>query len=79
MKKPSVLFYHVLIFVIAQLTWFSLLGLWIYWYVTNYLLLMKVGDKLAPQFTSETTNIAALVSGLVLLSGGNTELGPLAP
>ena len=67
MKKPSVLLYHVLIFVIAQLTWFSLLGLWIYWYVTNYLLLMKVGDKLAPQFTSETTNIAALVSGLVLL------------
>jgi signal transduction histidine kinase len=67
MKKPSVLFYHVLIFVIAQLTWFSLLGLWIYWYVTNYLLLMKVGDKLAPQITSGTTNIAALVSGIVLL------------
>lgn len=67
MKKPSTLFYHIFIFVIAQVTWFSLLGLWIYWYVTNYLLLLKVEDKLTPQFISGTTNIIALISGLILL------------
>ncbi|OGB65319.1 MAG: hypothetical protein A2Y94_01445 [Caldithrix sp. RBG_13_44_9] len=67
LKKPSTVFYHVLIFIIAQLIWFSLLSLWIYWYVTNYLLLLKVEDKLAPQMISGTTNIVALISGLVLL------------
>lgn len=67
LKKPSTVFYHVLIFIIAQLIWFSLLSLWIYWYTTNYLLLLKVEDKLAPQMISGTTNIAALISGLVLL------------
>lgn len=67
MRKPSTLFYHIFIFVIAQVTWFSLLGLWIYWYVTNYLLLLKVEDKLTPQIISGTTNIIALISGLILL------------
>jgi two-component system, OmpR family, phosphate regulon sensor histidine kinase PhoR len=67
LKKPGTLFYHVLIFIVAQIIWFSLLSLWIYWYVTNYLLLSKVEDKLALQMTSGTTNIVALISGLVLL------------
>lgn len=63
MKKPSALFYNILIFVIAQIAWFSLLGLWIYWYVNNYLLFNKVSDIPVTQ----TTNIVALVSGLTLL------------
>ena len=67
LKKPSTLFYHALLFIIAQVIWFSLLSLWIYWYVTNYLLLMKVEDKIAPQLISGTINIAVLVSGLILL------------
>jgi len=67
MKKPGAIFYHIIIFVVAQLTWFSLLGLWIYWYINNYLFLNKVGDKLSPQIISGSTNIFALVSGLVLL------------
>jgi len=67
MKKFNTLFYHILIFVLAQLAWFSLLGLWIYWYISNYIILRKVGDKLSPQVISESTNIFALVGGLVLL------------
>lgn len=67
MKKSSTLFYPILIFVIAQLAWFILLSLWIYWYVTNHLLLDKVGDELSPQIISGGINIAALVSGIVML------------
>lgn len=67
MKKTNSLFYHILIFVLAQVAWFSLLGLWIYWYVSNYIIFTKVGNKISPQLLSESTNVFALVSGLILL------------
>lgn len=67
MKKRSPLFYHILIFVLAQLAWFSLLGLWIYWYVTNYILFTKFGQEVSAQMVSDSTNIFALISGLFLL------------
>ena len=67
MKKPGTVFYHVIVFTVAQLAWFSLLGLWIYWYISNYLFLNEVGNILSPKIISGATNIFALVSGLVLL------------
>jgi len=62
MKKHSNVFY-VLIFVMAQIAWFFLLGLWIYWYVTNYILLEKGGIKIY----GFNVNLVALISGLALL------------
>ncbi len=67
MKKRSPLFYHILIFILAQLAWFSLLGLWIYWYVTNYILFTKFGQEVSAQMVSDSTNVFALISGLFLL------------
>ena len=67
MKKRSPLFYHIFIFILAQLAWFSLLGLWIYWYVTNYILLTKFGQEVSAQMISDSTNIFALISGIFLL------------
>jgi signal transduction histidine kinase len=67
MKKQNSVFYHVLVFVLAQVAWFSLLGLWIYWYVSNYLLLSQMGrDAAAPQILP-TTHIGALVGGIILM------------
>jgi signal transduction histidine kinase len=67
MKRSNTLIYHVLVFTFAQLAWFSLLGLWIYWYISNYIIINQVGDKLSPQIISESTNLSALVGGLILL------------
>ena len=67
MRKNNSLFYYVLVFTIAQIAWFFLLGLWIYWYVSNYVIMAKVGETVSPQLLSESSNIFALVSGLVLL------------
>lgn len=67
MKRRHFLFHPILIFVLAQIAWFSLLGLWIYWYISNYITISKVGEKLSPQTISMSTNITALVWGLVLL------------
>lgn len=64
MKKLRVLFHPLLIFILAQLAWLSLLGLWIYWFVSNYIIFRQVGDKLAPQLAAKGTNIVAL--GLIL-------------
>ena len=73
LKRPGPTFYHILIFIISQLIWFLLLGLWIYWYVSNYLLLDKMGEQLNLETFPGDINVIALVSGLillVLLSGG---------
>jgi len=67
MKKFQFLWHPVVIFVLAQLAWLSLVGIWIYWYVTNYIIFEKVGDRLSPQLISKNTNLVALVIGLVLL------------
>ena len=67
MRKRNSLLYYVLVFTFAQVAWFSLLGLWIYWYVSNYVILTKVGETVSQQLLSESSNIFALVSGLILL------------
>ncbi len=69
MKKRHSFFYHIAIFIIAQLAWLLLLGIWIYWYVTNYIIFKKVGEKLSPQFIYNGTNVFPFVGGLILLVG----------
>jgi len=67
-KRPS-LFYHIIIFVVAQIAWLSLIGLWIYWYVYNYIVYKEVGDHVSPEISFDITNIGPFVIGLVLLVG----------
>jgi len=67
MRKWQFIIQPAAVFVLAQLAWLSLLGLWIYWYVSNYIIFEKVGDKLSPQIVAKSVNIVALVSGLILL------------
>ena len=67
MKKKNSLLYYITVFTLAQLAWFSLLLLWISWYVSNYILITEIGEKVSTQILSETTNVLALVGGLVLL------------
>jgi two-component system phosphate regulon sensor histidine kinase PhoR len=68
-KKSHSLLYHVIVFVVTQLVWLSLLGLWIYWYVYNYIVFEKVGDQVSPYISYNITNVVPFVIGLVLLIG----------
>ncbi len=61
--------YNILILITASLIWLGLLGLWIYWYVSNYLIFEKVGDQLSPQIILDEQNVAIFVGGLILLVG----------
>lgn len=69
MRGKHSLFYHILIFVIAQLVWLSLLGIWIYWYVRNYLVYEKVGEEVSPQLIYDVQNALPFILGLILLIG----------
>lgn len=67
MKKRNSLIYYVTVFTLAQLAWFSLLALWITWYVSNYIMMTEVGGQVSAEMLAESTNVLALVGGLVLL------------
>jgi len=67
-RRPS-LFRHILIFVLAQLAWLSLVGLWIYWYVSNHIIISRVSETIPIRPISGPMNILTLIGGLVLLVG----------
>lgn len=67
MKNWRSYFYHILIFIFAQLAWIALISLWIYWYSSNYIIFSQAGSKLSPQMVPVSKNLFALVSGLILM------------
>jgi len=69
MRRNKTLFYHISVFVIAQLAWLALLGIWIYWYVSNYLVITRVGNQVSEQVVYDVTNVAPFVGGIILLVG----------
>lgn len=69
MKKKHSLAYLIIVFVFVQLAWLALLGLWIYWYVTNYLIFEQVGDQLSPQLAIDSPNVLIFVLGIILMVG----------
>ena len=67
MKQGRSFVYHMLIFIFAQLAWLTLLGLWIYWYVSNYMFISEVGAGFDSEAMSKGHTILILIGGLVLL------------
>ncbi|MGD1006903.1 MAG: HAMP domain-containing sensor histidine kinase [Ignavibacteriaceae bacterium] len=67
MKKRGSFFYHITVFVVSQLAWLALLGIWIYWYVSNYIIFKNVGEKLSPGIIYNGTKVFPFVGGIVLL------------
>lgn len=67
MKKNRSLLFLVFAFIFAQFAWLGLLGLWIYWYVANYLIIKQVGDKLSPQIVIDSPNVLVFVGGIILI------------
>lgn len=69
MHRKYLISYNLTIFIIAQIVWFALLGLWIYWYVSNYIIFEKVGEKDSSQVALSTPNVFPFVGGIILLVG----------
>ena len=66
MKKHQSLQY-IFIFILAQIAWLTLLGLWIYRYVSSFMIFTDMGGKVPHTLAFERTNVLALVGGLILL------------
>lgn len=67
MKRRNSSFYHILVFVLAQIAWLGLLGIWIYWYISNNIIFQEVGDRLSPQIDFYSPNIFLFVGGIILI------------
>ncbi|RLD16618.1 sensor histidine kinase [candidate division KSB1 bacterium] len=68
MKRRINFIQPLLIFILMQVAWISLLGLWIYWYVSNYIIISQVGKRLVPTINaSPKSQLFALIIGLFLL------------
>ncbi len=68
MKRSKNFLHPLVIFIFMQVAWISLLGLWIYWYTSNYIILNQVGKRLVPKVTaSPTAQLTALIFGVILL------------
>lgn len=67
MKKKRSLPFLIFAFIFAQFAWMGLLSLWIYWYVSNYIIFEQVGDKLSPQITLNGPNVFIFVGGIILI------------
>jgi signal transduction histidine kinase len=66
-NRLKIFFHPLFVFVMVQVAWLTLLGLWIYWFTSNYIILKQVGQRIAPQMVNTGSQIFALISGLVLL------------
>lgn len=64
-NKP--LFYHILLFSVAQFAWLLLLGLWIFWYVTTYIKTDAFTKAAEVISVRNAGSVTVLVSGIILL------------
>jgi signal transduction histidine kinase len=69
MKKSKSMFLVMSSFVASQLAWMGMLGLWIYWYVSNYIIFKQVGDKVSPEIELNGPNVGIFVIGIVMIVG----------
>ncbi|MFA4839345.1 MAG: HAMP domain-containing sensor histidine kinase [Candidatus Neomarinimicrobiota bacterium] len=69
MRKRYSLAKYIVIFVLVQLTWLAVMGLWIARYVVNHVVFKEIGRRYAIQIESGA-DVAMLVIGLVLIAGG---------
>ena len=61
MKKRRSLYYPIFIFVVAQLAWFAMIGLWVYRWVTSNMIVEQVSEQLPSQLVPERTSVLALI------------------
>ena len=67
LKKIQNLIQPVVMLIIVQLTWLSLAALWIYFYISNHIIIMEVGNNVSPALRPGSYHVLVLIFGCVLL------------
>lgn len=70
MKKHQSQFI-LLAFILAQIAWLGLLGLWIYWYVSNYIFYKEVGKGylIPTNVFVDNSKVGVFVIGIIMIVG----------
>lgn len=74
MRRKHSFIYNLVIFILAQLVWLSVLLLWIYWYIKNNIIFEQVGEKASPQIVYDAPSVFPFVGGIILLTGLSVSL-----
>jgi two-component system, OmpR family, phosphate regulon sensor histidine kinase PhoR len=71
MKKHQSTFFVFFAFILAQIAWLGLLGLWIYWYVSNYIIYKQVGkaNTVPPGILPDNSKVGIFVIGIIMIVG----------
>ena len=69
MKKYQSQFFVLFAFILAQIAWLGLLGFWIYWYVSNYIIYQQIGNKVSPEIAFNSPNVGVFVIGIIMIAG----------
>lgn len=71
MKKYQSQFFVLFAFVLAQIAWLGLLGLWIYWYVSNYIFYKEVGKgyTIPDHIFLDNSKVGVFVIGIIMIVG----------
>lgn len=67
-KRFNKLLRPLAVFIIMQFAWLTLVALWIYFYISNHIIFIKVGDQLSPELRPGTYHVLVLIFGCVLLA-----------
>lgn len=66
-KKIQHFIQPVVVLIVVQLTWLALAALWIYFYISNHIIIMKVGNEVSPALMPGSYHVLVLIFGCVLL------------
>jgi two-component system phosphate regulon sensor histidine kinase PhoR len=72
-KKIQHFIQPIVVLILVQLTWLLLAALWIYFYISNHIIIKMVGNEILPELMPGSYHILVLIFGcvlLVLLQGG---------
>ncbi len=66
-KKIQHFIQPIVVLIIVQLTWFLLAASWIYFYISNHIIIKMVGNEISPALMPGSYHVLVLIFGCVLL------------
>lgn len=58
----------IAVFIVMQFTWLILVALWIYFYISNHIIITKVGDQISTDIRPGAYHVLVLIAGCILLA-----------
>lgn len=67
-RKLNSLLRPLAVFIVMQFAWLILVALWIYFYISNHIIIREVGDQISTKLRPGTYHVLVLIFGCILLA-----------